>query len=792
MLWNFPAAEIKELDCMCSSSKSAADNGIKYRSDSCVFEVKWQARASCLMRLKYFLFCKDLKVDHSLKSLEQNYRLLDRKNADLALRNDQLNKVREIALGIDSVKTVDEVYRLIVDLSIEIPGICFAMVQKLDETGKYLTTPYYSRTYRKGILAVLKVIGFDLENSQSTDSRTPLFLIPTTRLKMVFDYLQNPRIIEVDRLSNLLEGGWGDQLCDTIQRSANIKKIVIVPLLIDNRSEGSLLFFLDQEIPSDIFEMIGTHCSVALKNVITTEKLSESEEKMRLTIESLVEGIIVTSIEGIVLSANKAAARIHGYNSAKNILGENALRYVEHHDRRRLLDSLKKALKGETFKASEYTFIKKDGCRFAGECSISVYKNSSGKIEGFVICVRDISERKRKEILLQTSERRYRLIAENTNDFITIITRNGTFTYLSPSHRLLGYHPDELKGTPALDMVHPDDKAVLIEVFTRLNKISDEEIQRMKTSNYSQHLEYRVKDKEGHWHDFEITGNFIESPDNVGFNMLLVGHDVTARKQAENQLVQLFNSEKETREALEQEIKKRGDFFRALVHELKTPLTPIVASSETLKDLADNNISRSLAQNVYKGAIRLNRRVDELLDISKSELGLLKVDYEPVDLARLIEDTAGYIQSQLDLKQQTLTLELPDDLPLVMGDETRLRQVLINLLDNAMKFAPEKGLISISCFQDENNLVTEVNDNGPGIDESDQERLFQPYNRIESDRQHFSGLGLGLALCKQLIDLHGGKIWIESQKGRGSTFRFSLQAINNLFLPRKIPYNDQV
>jgi signal transduction histidine kinase len=182
---------------------------------------------------------------------------------------------------------------------------------------------------------------------------------------------------------------------------------------------------------------------------------------------------------------------------------------------------------------------------------------------------------------------------------------------------------------------------------------------------------------------------------------------------------------------------------------------------------------------VYQGALRLNSRVDELLDMSRGELGMLKLDRQPMDMGFLIQDVANDVRAQVANNHQILVVDIHDSLPLITADESRLRQVLLNLLNNAIKFTPSGGQILLRARSTPETLTVEVQDTGRGIDESEQERLFQPYNRIEEDRQHFSGLGLGLALSKQLIDLHGGKLSVVSQKGKGSTFSFVLAVGNH-------------
>ena len=358
-----------------------------------------------------------------------------------------------------------------------------------------------------------------------------------------------------------------------------------------------------------------------------------------------------------------------------------------------------------------------------------------------------------------------------------MLTFSGYYTYVSPSHRQLAYEPGEIISKFSLDFIHPDDRKKLLPILLKFAQMDSGDLARLKSENYTQRLEFKVTDSQGNWHDFEATGNIIESADGQGFNILLIERDVTERKSAENQLKQLYASERQARRVVEQEVNKRADFFRALVHELKTPLTPILVSSETLAELIEDQTFKNLARNVYNGATRLNTRVDELLDISREELGMLKVKCEPVNMGVLLKDIISYVQPQVSKSHQILMADIPASLPLINGDESRLRQVMLNLLNNAMRFTPEGGIIRIKASISAESILVQVQDTGCGIDESGRQRLFQPYNRIEEDRQHFSGLGLGLALCKQLIDLHGGKIWVESQKGKGTSFFFSLAII---------------
>jgi signal transduction histidine kinase len=221
-------------------------------------------------------------------------------------------------------------------------------------------------------------------------------------------------------------------------------------------------------------------------------------------------------------------------------------------------------------------------------------------------------------------------------------------------------------------------------------------------------------------------------------------------------------------------------FIDTLSHELKTPLTSIIAAAgllaEELQTTADES-HQKLIQTIIHNANTLETRLAELLDIVKTGSGKLQLQFEPVDIKSLVLGTCMQISPLLRGKGQKLKTDLPGSLPIIRGDGQRLEQVLLNLMNNATKFTPEGGNISVRVRKQDTGLVIEVQDDGIGIAKEQQSRLFKPYSRLSSDRQRHPGLGLGLALSKQVVELHGGRIWVDSEPGQGSTFSF--------FLPRQ-------
>lgn len=249
---------------------------------------------------------------------------------------------------------------------------------------------------------------------------------------------------------------------------------------------------------------------------------------------------------------------------------------------------------------------------------------------------------------------------------------------------------------------------------------------------------------------------------------------LAALQEAETKLKERYKEEKTLRRELQAEINKRVEFTRALVHEIKTPLTPVVTASELLLDELKEERALNLAQSINKGAHNLNQRIDELLDLARGEVGMLSITPNTIDPMQLLQEIAQSTQPVAQSNGQSLILELPSSLPPVWADEDRLRQAVLNLINNAFKFTPEGGKITLRARKDGVNLVVEVQDTGYGISKEAQQWVFEPYHQIESKRARHAGLGIGLSLSKKLVELHGGHMWVNSQEGKGSTFSFSI------------------
>jgi PAS domain S-box-containing protein len=340
------------------------------------------------------------------------------------------------------------------------------------------------------------------------------------------------------------------------------------------------------------------------------------------------------------------------------------------------------------------------------------------------------------------------------------IVQDGKFVFTNKQfQKIMGIAAEKLVGTISLEWVHPEDRQMVRESSIKM-------LNRELNSPYG----YRIITSDGQirW--------VLEGVISVQFRgrRAVLGHamDVTDRIKAELALQKRYDSEKKLRRQLEREVNKRIEYTRALVHELKTPLTPILFSSELLVSELKEEPWASIARNIHSGATNLNNRIGELLDLARVEIGSLTLNISPVDPHQLLERVVQDIESYTRKNNQRLVLNIPESLPEIRVDSERLQQVILNLLVNASKFTPENGAITLSARQEGENFLVAVSDTGRGIPRREQKRIFEPYERRPTDRERLSGLGLGLALCRYLIKLHRGKIWVESRPGKGATFSF--------------------
>jgi len=496
------------------------------------------------------------------------------------------------------------------------------------------------------------------------------------------------------------------------------------------------------------------------------KEIRKSENRYRLLADNVMDVIWSTDKNLYLTYISPSITQLTGYTVEK-MLGQNLRDQLDEDTLPAALRAFDRESAGDTpdegktgnSPSYEIQVTKKDGTKIWVEIRLTAIRDGDGKTTGYVGVARDISERRQAEQL-------YRTLA-NSATVGVYIYQDGVFRFVNPQlQELTGYTESELLNMNPSDIVHPDYR-----YLARENAI------KMLKGELHSPYEFQVVHPSGevHW--------AMETVSSIEYNgkRATLGNfmDITESKLAREELETLYIKERELRENLELEIQKRIEFTRALVHELKTPITPVLAAVELLMEEMNDPRMTRLVESIDRSANNLNQRIDELLDLARGETDMLQVDMEIVDTLSLFNDI-GYEMIPLALRnKQILNFELPDSLPRIEADKNRLRQIVMNLLNNAFKFTPEGGIVTLKASSDSENISVEVEDTGPGINQEDLERLFEPYFRRTTDRERLSGLGLGLALAKNFVELHKGRIWVESTIGKGSAFHFTLPIRQN-------------
>ena len=465
-------------------------------------------------------------------------------------------------------------------------------------------------------------------------------------------------------------------------------------------------------------------------------------------VEKMPDGILVVDKMGMLMDINPAAEEILKLKKDKSS-GQKLGHIWPQIDE--IIDQLKPGKNIEITTGAE---------RFL-EISLTGLADSQGNQLGQLIIIRDISERRKMEQTLRESEARYSTLVEQSNEMVLIL-QDGLIKFANRTLReVSGYSVEETVDRPFLDLISPEDHKMLAERYQM----------RMRGETVEKIYEIRVVCKNREKRDLEISlGRIVYA----GAAALIVSaRDITERKLTQRKLEGLYAEEKKLRASLQEEMEKRSKYTRALVHELNTPLTSILASGELLEAEVQEPLLAALVKNIRRASYNLKQRIDELIELARGEIGILKINPMPVDMEKMLREIESEMKPLARGKDLELELEVAGALPFAMGDRGRLRQVVMNLISNALKFT-KVGKIEVKAERVGEYVEVKVKDSGRGIGVEEMKELFDPYRRKVNEGQELGGLGIGLTLSKMFVELHGGKIGVESEVGKGSTFSFTV------------------
>lgn len=491
-------------------------------------------------------------------------------------------------------------------------------------------------------------------------------------------------------------------------------------------------------------------------------EVPEAEALLKAIVDSSDDAIISKDLHSIVTSWNASAERVFGY-TASEMIGRSITTLIPDELNSQEEEIMRKIRGGERIDHFETKRKRKDGRLIDVVVSISPVYSRSGKVVGASKVARDISEAKR---MVQADEL-LAAIVNSSDDAIISKTLDGIITSWNlGAERIFGYTASEIVGQSVMMLIPHERKNEEPKILDRL-----------RAGERVDHFETVRLRKNGEEVEVSLTISPIKNGKGRIVGASKIARDIAGAKKLMRERENLLESERAARSQAEQTNRMKDEFLATVSHELRTPLNAIVGWTEVLADgVKDQNEVVFAADVIKKSAFIQAQLIDDLLDLGRISSGKMMLQIDEIDLPTIIRDAVASVQHAADAKRIILRI-LPGDLPAKLaGDSRRLQQIIWNLVSNAIKFTDNGGRVTISANRVGSLVEIIVMDNGRGIAPSFLPYLFERFRQADSSiTRRSGGLGIGLALVKQLVELHGGTVVAESAGlGHGATFKVGL------------------
>jgi PAS domain S-box-containing protein len=492
-------------------------------------------------------------------------------------------------------------------------------------------------------------------------------------------------------------------------------------------------------------------------------------------VESSDDAIISTDLTGTIASWNKGAERIFGYTPAET-LGRSFTILIPAESFAGESQILTQVLKGKPVEHYETVRQRKDGSLIDISLTISPLKDEDGNIIGAAKIARDISERVKREKQIRYQAR----LLNAVEQAVIAIDLDGQILSLNSfAEWLYGWLEQEVVGKNFLETISAaDPQQKTDEIFSRIHR------------GNSWSGELRVLRKDQSEFSAMVTHSPIHNEHGALIGVVVVSRDITAIKQAEQEHAKLLESERQARAEAEEANRIKDEFLATISHELRNPLNVILGYSEVLvrsKEANESEFVQRAAEILRRNAIAQAQLVSDLLDLSRLQLGKFSLNRQVVSLTKTINDAVETVRDEAQAKGLEVKIEMSNELVFVDGDPLRMEQIVWNLLNNAVKFTPSGGTVTVKLAKRNGFAQLAVADTGQGIEPKFLPHVFEIFRQADAtiSRRH-GGMGIGLALVQQLVQLQGGSVSVSSGgAGKGAEFMISLPVTTEAAEPHR-------
>jgi PAS domain S-box-containing protein len=562
-------------------------------------------------------------------------------------------------------------------------------------------------------------------------------------------------------LHTLLGGKAPRDACREIEDMANIGSVYTVGFDLEGKSYGGIAILLpegDAIKYGRAVETLASHFSVVMRRRQAEEALRKSEDWLSTTLRSIGDGVIATDDRGCVRLMNPVAEALTRWDENEAIgepLGE-VFDIVNEQTGERAENPVERVFReGAIVGLANHTvLVAKDGTRCSIADSAAPIRGEDGNIRGAILVFRDVTEERRAEERLTFQS----MLLDQIQDMVTATDLEGRITYVNEAEcRAFGKTSEELIGQHVAEYGEvPERGATQQEI---LDSTLTEGRWRGEVINVIE---------DGREITLDCRTWLVHNEHGEPVGMVGISTDISERKEIEGQ-VKRYAAE------LERSNRELEQFGYVISHDLRTPLRRVRSYLDLLEERCGDQLDARASKYVdraVEGIGRMEAMIGGLLDLSRVETQGRA--FAPTDVEMILEDTLRLLGPEVEESGAEVT---QDPLPIIMADRAQLAQVFQNLIANAIKFRRE-GIpprIHIAAEREGDEWVFSVVDNGIGIDPEQVERIFQIFQRLHTEEE-YEGMGIGLALCRRIVERHGGRIWVESEIGEGSTFTFTLPA----------------